>query len=222
MTSATARQRPYDEIDLSLRPYNLGCWGRFDQPTAARGWTQAAFSRWSRIATARAAALRSGRCVGLRCSCRRPAVSQSHRPVADSCADARGSQSNLCVIRDGDRHPCPHPWHDSASGRVVDHSISSRPVSGPRRAAWGLPVLDPCPSWPVHHGVRHCLRQRWYRGHEDSTTPPEDELLCRKVRPAVRSEVTDRLLMINERHLRTVLTRMCRTTTSAAPIERCN
>ncbi|MFE9751146.1 integrase core domain-containing protein [Saccharothrix saharensis] len=89
----------------------------------------------------------------------------------------------------------------------MDHPTSPQPADGPRRPGRRLPVPHPRPSRPVHRVVRRGPLRRRHPGYEDPTTVPASQRPRRAVRRTVRREVTDRLLIINERHLRAVLQR---------------
>ncbi|WP_306750882.1 integrase core domain-containing protein [Saccharothrix yanglingensis] len=95
-------------------------------------------------------------------------------------------QTRLRALRDRSRHPPrPHSRHHHQPRRPLDHTTSPQPADGPGRPNRRLPVPHPRPGRPVHHLVR--------RGPRFVGT--------------VRREATDRLLIINRHHLRTVLDR---------------
>ncbi|MGW4116131.1 integrase core domain-containing protein [Actinosynnema sp. NPDC004786] len=117
-------------------------------------------------------------------------------------------QTRVRLLRDGRRHPLrPHPRHHHQPRRTLDNPTSPRPAHGPRRPSRQLPVPRPRPGTSVHHLVRRGLLRHRHSSREDSTTVPASQRLRRAVIGTARREVTDRLLIINERHLRTVLDR---------------
>jgi hypothetical protein len=88
-----------------------------------------------------------------------------------------------------------------------DHPAGPQPADGPRRPHRHFPVPGPRPRRPVHHLVRRRPRQRRHRHREDPTTLSASELLRRRFVRTARTELTDRILIFGEHHLRTVLAR---------------
>jgi putative transposase len=112
----------------------------------------------------------------------------------------------VVLARDRSRQPLrPHPRGHRAPGPVADHPADPQPPAGPRRSRRGLPVPGPRPGRAAHRIIR-CDPGA---GSEAVTIPPPspraNASAQRLVRTA-RTQVTDRMLIFGERHLRPALT----------------
>jgi putative transposase len=103
--------------------------------------------------------------------------------------------------------PCPCPRRDRAPRRRVERAAGTEPADGPWRACRPVPLPGPGPGGQFTGPFDAVLAGA---GIEVATIPPRspraNAYAERWVR-TVRAEVTDRMFLVSERHLRAVLDR---------------
>jgi putative transposase len=112
----------------------------------------------------------------------------------------------LRPVRTRGRRPLPaRAGRDRTSERVVDDAAGPQSPRGPRRPCRQVPVPRPRPGRSVHGFLRRGHGGRGHRSTQDRATVSTGKLLRRTFVLTVRTEVTDRMLIFGERHLRHVL-----------------
>ncbi|MCE6996210.1 integrase core domain-containing protein [Saccharothrix sp. S26] len=89
----------------------------------------------------------------------------------------------------------------------MDHVTSPQPAHGPRRPGRRPPVPHPRPGWPVHPSFDAVLSDAGIQVVKIPPRCPRANAHAERFVGTVRREATDRLLIINEHHLRAVLDR---------------
>jgi Integrase core domain len=113
----------------------------------------------------------------------------------------------LCLVRTRGRRPLrARAGRDRTSRRALDHPAGAQPRDRSRRTCRTVSVPRARPGRAVHSVVRRGPGGRRARGGEDPAAVSAGELLRRRFVLTVRTEVTDRMLIFGERHLRRVLT----------------
>jgi putative transposase len=112
----------------------------------------------------------------------------------------------VMLVRYRSRQPLhPHSRGHRAPGRAMDHTADPQSPDGPRRSRLGLPVPGPRPGRAVHRIVRRGPGQHGQRSPEDPAPESPRDAYAERFVLTARTEVTDRMLMFSERHLRLVL-----------------
>jgi hypothetical protein len=79
------------------------------------------------------------------------------------------------------------------------------PPDGSRRPRRGLPVPGPRPRRAIHRLLRRGPGQLRYQGREIPPRSPRANAYAERFVLTARTEVTDRILIFGERHLRSIL-----------------
>ncbi|WP_306750900.1 integrase core domain-containing protein [Saccharothrix yanglingensis] len=136
-------------------------------------------------------------CAGSRASC-------SSSPPGSRCNGSPRAQAPAGTAR------VPPRYRHLLAAVPARRPRACRPATstdGPRRPGRRLPVPHPRSGRPVHRLVRRGLLRRGHPGREDSTMVSASQCHAERFVGTVRREVTDRLLILNEHHLRAVLDR---------------
>ncbi|WP_461122805.1 integrase core domain-containing protein [Saccharothrix stipae] len=117
----------------------------------------------------------------------------------DSSAYAYPPRPSVTPTPRGDGPACP--GHEHVGLRLLP------PTHGPRRQGRSLPAPHPRPSRPVHPSFDAVLTDSGIEVVKIPPRCPRANCYAERFVGTVRGEATDRLLVINEHHLKSVLNR---------------
>jgi putative transposase len=121
----------------------------------------------------------------------------------DSHGDA---PAGLGVLHLGDAQPIgTSAGHDHSSQRPTDHPTDPQPREGPGRSPHPGPIPPPRPGQPVHRLLRRCSADGGIHRVRIAPRRPRATCLAERCIRTVPAELTDRMLIVSQRHLRVVL-----------------
>jgi hypothetical protein len=98
-----------------------------------------------------------------------------------------------------------HPRRDREPRRALDRTADPESSDRSRRSRLTVPVPDSRPCRAVHRLVRCGPGRRRHRSGEESAPKSSANAYAQRFVLTVRTEVTDRMLIFGERHLRAAL-----------------
>jgi Integrase core domain len=129
-------------------------------------------------------------------------------PGGGLCARGhRVAQTDLCADRGRARFSLnTSVGSNRTSDRGVDRSSRPQPPDGPHRPRYYDQVSAPGPRLSVHQGLRCGLRRGEHPDPHQPTRGTRANAICERLIGTLHRELLERILIINERHLRRILT----------------